>query len=166
MKANTDELKAVKERLDKALKSAGGSEALQKELESLKKSEGEAKESQTKTEAELASLGNLKDELAKVQQELANEKQSPKALGEAKALRKLVGELRESRNNLAQELVKAGKEAPPPPKEETPEPPKTPEPPQKRMPSREEIVALTQAIKKDQRDVKLMQKLANLYISY
>ena len=79
------------------------------------------------------------------------ERQSPKVLGEATALRKLVGGLSESRNKLEQELTKAGKEAPPP---------------QKPIPSREKIVALTQAIKKDPENAKLMQKLANLYISY
>jgi len=79
------------------------------------------------------------------------ERQSPKVLGEATALRKLVGGLSESRNKLEQELTKAGKEAPPP---------------QKPIPSREKIVALTQAIKKDPKNWKLIQKLANLYISY
>jgi len=78
------------------------------------------------------------------------ERQSPKVLGEVTALRKLVGGLSESRNKLAQELTKADKDAPPP---------------QKPMTSREKIVALIQAIKKEPRDAKLMQKLANLYIS-
>lgn len=137
----------IDERLNKLidicqkLKGANGSEALQKE------SEGEAKESLTKAKIDLASLANLMDELTRVQRELAKDKQSPKALDEAK---KSVGEIRGSTQKPAGAQTGAGGEAPP----------------QKPMPSHKKIAALTRAIEKDPRDARLIQKLVDLYISF